>query len=224
VGLEPTRSALRERRPTRRAAPALQYPRQESNLHHLRLRRAACLRHTPGMSFSCGGWIRTTVIRVQSPAFVPLNYPAIHRTVARAGLEPARRGGHGVLSAACLPFHHLAIQKIRNTNIEIRNKRTKPVPWVGFEPTISTVRGWRPLRAGTARAPAAEGEGVEPSRATGLVPFRAGCHRHLACPSSSPIDSLDGWIRTSVARLPKPVDEPLSYIQIAGARYRPAKE
>jgi hypothetical protein len=27
-----------------------QYPRQESNLHNLRLRRAACLRHTPGMS------------------------------------------------------------------------------------------------------------------------------------------------------------------------------
>ena len=26
-----------------------QYPRQESNLHDLRLRRAACLRHTPGI-------------------------------------------------------------------------------------------------------------------------------------------------------------------------------
>lgn len=30
-----------------------QYPRQESNLHNLRLRRAACLRHTPGISFDC---------------------------------------------------------------------------------------------------------------------------------------------------------------------------
>ena len=29
----------------------------------------------------------------------------------------------------------------------------------------------------------AEGEGVEPSRAFGLAPFRAGCHRRLACPS-----------------------------------------
>src|SRR5947207_12811313 len=35
--------------------------------------------------------------------------------------------------------------------------------------------------------------------------FRDGCHRRLlACPS--PV-SLDGWIRTSVARLPKPVDK-----------------
>jgi hypothetical protein len=25
------------------------------------------------------------------------------------------------------------------------------VPWMGFEPTISTLRGWRPLQAGTAR-------------------------------------------------------------------------
>src|SRR5438309_1453408 len=54
VGLEPTLSALRERRPTRRAAPA-------------------------------------------------------SLSVARAGLEPARHGGHGLLRAACLPFHHLAV-------------------------------------------------------------------------------------------------------------------
>src|SRR4051812_25817709 len=37
------------------------------------------------------------------------------------------------------------------------------------------------MRLATLRA--AEGEGVEPSRARGLVPFRAGCHRQLACPS-----------------------------------------
>src|SRR5262249_57578674 len=36
-------------------------------------------------------------------------------------------------------------------------------------------------RSQTSRA--AEGEGVEPSRACGLVPVRAGCHRRLACPS-----------------------------------------
>lgn len=50
VGLEPTQSALRERCSACRASPAnFQHPRQESNLHDLRLRRAACIRHTPGM-------------------------------------------------------------------------------------------------------------------------------------------------------------------------------
>src|ERR1700751_756352 len=34
-----------------------------------------------------------------------------HRTVAREGLEPSRRGGHGLLTTACLPFHHLAIRE-----------------------------------------------------------------------------------------------------------------
>jgi hypothetical protein len=51
VGVEPTHSALRERRSANRAAPAFfQHPRQESNLHDLRLRRAACIHHTPGTS------------------------------------------------------------------------------------------------------------------------------------------------------------------------------
>ncbi len=81
----------------------------------LRLRRAACFRHTPGITTStstrnrtwtstfggsrdvpftteassCGGWIRTTDIRVQSPALLPLNYPA----VTREGVEPSRPVG-----------------------------------------------------------------------------------------------------------------------------------
>jgi hypothetical protein len=29
--------------------------------------------------------------------------------VTREGLEPSRLGGHGLLTTACLPFHHLAI-------------------------------------------------------------------------------------------------------------------
>ena len=32
----------------------------------------------------------------------------INRAVTREGLEPSRRGGHGLLRTACLPFHHLA--------------------------------------------------------------------------------------------------------------------
>ena len=35
----------------------------------------------------------------------------INRAVTREGLEPSRRGGHGLLRAACLPFHHLAIRE-----------------------------------------------------------------------------------------------------------------
>jgi hypothetical protein len=31
------------------------------------------------------------------------------KAVTREGLEPSRRGGHGLLRTACLPFHHLAI-------------------------------------------------------------------------------------------------------------------
>lgn len=50
-----------------------QYPRQESNLHDLRLRRAACFRHTPGIFrqfwVSSGGWSRTNIsgFRVRRP-------------------------------------------------------------------------------------------------------------------------------------------------------------
>ncbi len=76
AGVEPACSALRKRRSADRASPAYfrvaggsrtrttpvhsripqplwvrpQYLRQESNLHNLRLRRAACIRHTPGIS------------------------------------------------------------------------------------------------------------------------------------------------------------------------------
>jgi hypothetical protein len=32
--------------------------------------------------------------------------------VPRAGLEPARRFRHGILSPECLPFHHLGIEQI----------------------------------------------------------------------------------------------------------------
>lgn len=85
VGLEPTPSALRERRSACRASPAFgrvaggsrthttpvhsrvplplwvrpQSPWQESNLHNLRLRRAACLRHTPGTTSSTPARSRT---------------------------------------------------------------------------------------------------------------------------------------------------------------------
>ena len=31
--------------------------------------------------------------------------------MTREGLEPSRRGGHGLLRTACLPFHHLAIRE-----------------------------------------------------------------------------------------------------------------
>lgn len=32
-----------------------------------------------------------------------------YQLVPRAGLEPARRFRHGILSPECLPFHHLGI-------------------------------------------------------------------------------------------------------------------
>ena len=35
--------------------------------------------------------------------------PGQQEPVTREGLEPSRRGGHGLLRTACLPFHHLAI-------------------------------------------------------------------------------------------------------------------
>jgi hypothetical protein len=35
----------------------------------------------------------------------------VKTTVTREGLEPSRRGGHSLLRAACLPFHHLAINE-----------------------------------------------------------------------------------------------------------------
>ena len=101
-----------------RLRAALQYPRQESNLHNLRLRRAACFRHTPGIkpsvprpgiepglrpsegrvmsvspprSRSSGGWSRanTCGFRARRPA---VRRPRI-RSVAREGLEPSCPGG-----------------------------------------------------------------------------------------------------------------------------------
>ena len=87
---------------------------------------------------------------------------------------------------------------------------------MGVEPTCQV---WKTRTcAARPRAHSAEGEGVEPSRLA-LNRFRDGRHRQLACPS---VWSLDGWIRTSVVRLPRPADETrLSYIQIVNPDYSP---
>lgn len=65
------------------------HPRLESNQHDLRLRRAACLRHTPGITPSDQGGTRT--------------------------LTP---WWHGFLRPACLPFHHLAMFRVHRAGVE----------------------------------------------------------------------------------------------------------
>ena len=125
-GVEPARLRFTAGVPASWVRP--QSPWQESNLHDLRLRRAACFRHTPGMLFSTPARNRTWTCSFggshdvrfttrarklrgmdlnhrhpgSEPGVLPLNYPA-EVPVTREGVEPSRRGGHGLLRTACLP-------------------------------------------------------------------------------------------------------------------------
>ena len=92
AGIEPAPSRLqRDARPsscTGMKQCQTQYPWQESNLHNFRLRRAACLRHTPGI------------------------------TIPRPGLEPGpailrEDGGHDVRG-----FHHQGMSQSSGAGIE----------------------------------------------------------------------------------------------------------
>jgi hypothetical protein len=182
------------------------------------------------------------------------------RTVTREGLEPSRRGGHGLLRAACLPVPPPGHLQWTVEGVEPSSAGCKPtvfplddtpihrtsgpgggrthiplfkrqvlrrlsykashcvtVPWKGFEPSISTLKAWRPLRwsaRASFRVPGGSRtrlSGLEDRRlgrsATGtsiqrkeresnpqglsLGPLATGCHRPLACPS---VKSRDGWI------------------------------
>ena len=156
--------------------------------------------------------------------------------MCRAGVEPAQR---------------LARVGYSHRGSPVPGRHVVSVPWMGFEPMLSTVRAWRPLRAGPpGRFSVAQG-GVEPPASLGLskgglpVAYRAAFVRSaegegvepprlVARPGSvrvpSPVGlpfrlSLDGWIRTSVLRLPTPADETrLSHIQINPRFARPTKK
>ena len=103
VGVEPTQPGSQPGPATVWVRP--QYPWQESNLHNFRLRRAACLRHTPGTRTVPRPGVEPGPAPSEG-AMMSLSPPG--QRVTREGLEPSRHGGHGLLRAACLPFHHLA--------------------------------------------------------------------------------------------------------------------
>jgi hypothetical protein len=99
VGLEPTWSALRGRCSACRASPAFS---EKPVLVSSQLDQGS---------------------EPQSPAEGLANRTNRPNAVTREGLEPSRRGGHGLLRTACLPFHHLA----------------KPTEWTveGIEPSFA---------------------------------------------------------------------------------------
>ena len=74
-----------------------------------------------------------------------LSYKAI-ASVCRAGVEPAQRLRVG--------YSHLGSP--------VPGRHVLSVPWMGFEPMLSTVRAWRPLRAGPPGHPSVAQGGVEP--------------------------------------------------------------
>ena len=122
-----------------------QYPRQESNLHDLRLRRAACVRHTPGIRISTPARSRTWASTFGELRDV--------RFTTRA----SRSGGWGRTS----------IDGFRARRPTVRRPRKESVAREGVEPS----RPWaRPsedrvsARSTTWLSLLAEGEGVEPSR------------------------------------------------------------
>ena len=74
-----------------------------------------------------------------------LSYKAV-RAVCRAGVEPAQQSRVG--------YSHLGSP--------MPSRHVLSVPWMGFEPMISTSRAWRPLRAGLPGHLAVAQGGVEP--------------------------------------------------------------
>lgn len=119
--------------------------------------------------------------------------------------------------------------------------RATSVPGVGFEPTRTGSKpaslpladpGKSVLSTQYSVLARAEGEGVEPSRLIARpgssrmpspfgLPFRS-FTQHSVLSTLSTFTSLDGWIRTSVVRLPRPADETrLSYIQIRHSALSP---
>ena len=83
-----------------------------------------------------------------------LSPPGQHEPVTREGLEPSRHGGHGLLTTACLPFHHLAkSEQWTVEGVEPSSAGCKPtvfplddtpihrtVALVGIEPTSPCLR------------------------------------------------------------------------------------
>ena len=88
---------------------------------------------TPSYQGSGPGGGRTHIPLLKRQVLRRLSYKAIE-PVCRAGVEPAQQCGWVTATWA------------RQCPAD-----TSSVPWMGFEPTISTLRAWRPLRAGTAR-------------------------------------------------------------------------
>ena len=74
-----------------------------------------------------------------------LSYKAM-LAVCRAGVEPAQRLRAG--------YSHLGSP--------VPSRHVLSVPWMGFEPMLSTVRAWRPLRAGPPGHWSVAQGGVEP--------------------------------------------------------------
>ena len=66
--------------------------------------------------------------------------------MCRAGVEPAQRMRVG--------YSHLGSP--------VPSRHVLSVPWMGFEPMLSTVRAWRPLRAGPPGHRSVAQGGVEP--------------------------------------------------------------
>ena len=80
--------------------------------------------------------------------------------MTREGLEPSRHGGHGLLRAACLPFHHLAnheqwtVEGVEPSSAGCKptvfplddTPRIEPVAPVGVEPAASAFSARRSHR------------------------------------------------------------------------------
>ena len=88
-----------------------QYPMPESNWP-AGLRRASAWSRKTGYRppAGCSGGFEPAASTFTG-AHARLLHHKHHRyePVTREGLEPSRLGGHGLLTTACLPFHHLAI-------------------------------------------------------------------------------------------------------------------
>ncbi len=134
---------------------------------------------------SSAGGSRTHRRQFLRLAALPVCVP--RQSVRRAGVEPAwpaRETGDLTRSQTS---HNVGNFPFAACGLAVRRRkaasRKRRVPG-GSRTRLSGLEDRRLGRSATGTY-SAEGEGVEPSRVISLVPFRAGCHRLLACPSVS---------------------------------------
>lgn len=126
----------------------------------------------------CGGRIRTGVKRLMRPCW---NHTPVHPAVTKGRVELPMPKRLDVLSVVCLPVAPLGQDSVARVGIEPTNNRQglslvalpvcvpcQAASPMGFEPTSSTLTGWRALQAAPRGQTFVARVGFEPTASFGL--------------------------------------------------------